>query len=54
VVLDHLLERPGPRTILQIERRVEVEAVFAFNMRANEGGVGNALRLIGDIGQLPP
>ena len=52
VVLDHPLERPGLRARLQTERRVEIEAVFAFDMRANEGGVGNGLGLVVDIGQL--
>src|SRR6202049_4365347 len=53
MVLDHPLERPGLRALLQIKRRVEIETVFAFNMRANEGGIGDALALIEDIGQLP-
>jgi hypothetical protein len=52
VVLDHPFERPGLRPLLQIERGVEIETVFAFKMRANEGGIGNALGLVDDIGQL--
>ena len=53
VVFDHALKRPGLRTRLQTERRVEVEAIFAFNMRADEGGIGDAFGVIDDIGQLP-
>src|SRR5258708_20320683 len=53
MVLDHSLDRPGLRTLLQIKGRVEIETVFAFNMRANKGGIGNALALIDDIRQLP-
>src|SRR5258705_6055111 len=50
VVLDHPLERPGLRTRLQAEGRVKVETVFAFEMRADEGGIGDAFTLIEDIG----
>jgi hypothetical protein len=53
VVLDHPFERPGLRTRLQTEGSVEIEAVFAFNMRANKGRIGNALSLIMDVRQLP-
>ena len=53
MVLDHPLERPGLRARLQAERGVEIEAVFALDMRANEGGIGDALGVIDDIGQLP-
>ena len=53
VVLDHPLERPGLRTLLQAQRRVEIEAVFAFDMRADEGRIGDTLDVIDDEGQLP-
>ena len=53
MVLDHPLIGPGLRARLQAERGVEVETVFAFDMRANESGIGNALGLVDDIGQLP-
>ena len=53
MVLDHPLERPGLRARLQAERGVEIEAVFAFDMGANEGGIGDGLGLVDDIGQLP-
>src|SRR5260221_13941374 len=51
-MLDHPFERPGLRARLQTERRVEIKSVFAFDMRANEGGIGDALVLVDDIGQL--
>ena len=52
VVLDHPLERPGLRALLQIKPGIEIEAIFAFDMGANEGGIGDALAVIVDIGQL--
>src|ERR1700723_59596 len=52
MVFDHAFERPGLRTLLQTKRRIEIEAVFALNMRANEGGIGDTLCLVVDIGQL--
>src|SRR5260370_18051003 len=51
-MLDHPFERPSLRARLQTERRVEIKSVFAFDMRANEGGIGDALVLVDDIGQL--
>jgi len=39
--------------LLQIEGRVEIEAIFAFDMRANEGGIGNRFAIVVDEGQLP-
>ena len=53
MVLDHPLEGPGLRPRLQAERRVEIETVFGLQMRANEGGIGDRLGVIDDIGQLP-
>src|SRR5207253_5962350 len=50
MMLDHALERPGLGALLQAERRIEIEAVFALDMGADEGGVGNALRFVLDIG----
>ena len=38
MVLDHPLEGPGLRPRLQAQRRIEIETVFGFEMRANEGG----------------
>ena len=53
MVLDHPLEGPGLRTRLQAERGIEIEAVFGFQMRANERRIGDGLGVIDDIGQLP-
>src|SRR5258708_37146271 len=53
MVLDHPLKRPGLRARLQAEGRVEVKAVFGFEMGANEGRIGDAFDLVDDIGQLP-
>src|SRR5258708_13770515 len=51
-MLDHPFERPSLRARLQTERRVEMKFGFGFDMRANEGGIGDALVLVDDIGQL--
>jgi hypothetical protein len=53
MMLDHPLERPGLGALLQIERGVEIETVFAFDMRANEGGIGDGFGIVVDVGQLP-
>ena len=52
-MLDHALERPGLRARLQRQRGVEIEAIFALDMGANEGGIGDALALVVDERQLP-
>ena len=46
VMLDHSLERPGLRALLQIEAGIEIEAVFALDMRANEGRIGNVAAVV--------
>ena len=53
MVLDHPLEGPGLGARLQAERGVEVETVFGFEMRADEGRIGDGLGLVDDIGKLP-
>jgi len=53
VMFDHPLERPCLRALLAVEPGVEIEAIFTFDMGADEGGVGDALGIIVDIGQLP-
>ncbi|MGY4423345.1 hypothetical protein ACVWY2_005794 [Bradyrhizobium sp. JR6.1] len=52
VMLDHALEGPGLRARLQAQRRVEIEAVFALEMGADEGRIGDRLAVIGDERQL--
>ncbi len=52
-MLDHALERPGLGALLQAQRRIEIEAVFALDMGTDEGGIGDAFRAVLDIGQLP-
>src|SRR5690349_24114896 len=41
MMFDHPFECPGLRTVLQAERGIEVESVFAFEVGANESGIGN-------------
>src|SRR5438132_1011782 len=53
MMLDHPLEGPGLRARLEAERGVEIEAIFGFQMRPDERGIGNRLGFIDDIGQLP-
>src|SRR3954451_24791858 len=53
MVFDHPLECPGLGALLQIQRSMEIEAVFVLDMRANEGRVGDALGVIINVGQLP-
>jgi hypothetical protein len=45
MVLDHAFERPGPRPHLAIEPGVEIKAIFALDMGADEGGVGDLLAI---------
>jgi len=53
VMLDHAFERPGSGAVLQTERSVEIETVFAFEVRANKGGICNHFTVVLDEGQLP-
>jgi len=53
MVLDHALECPGLRAFALAKARVEIEAVFLLDMRADEGRIGDAPPFIVDIGQLP-
>src|SRR6516164_11706201 len=53
VMLDHAFERPGAGAVLQTERSIEIESVFTFEVRANEGGIGDRFTVVLDKGQLP-
>src|SRR5262245_38365943 len=53
MMLDHALECPGLRPYLAVEAGVEIKPVFALDMRADEGGIGDPLAIILDVRQLP-
>jgi hypothetical protein len=37
MMLDHPLERPGLRAFAQVKAGIEIEAIFALDMGADEG-----------------
>jgi hypothetical protein len=47
-MFDHAFERPGLRALLQIKWRVEIEAVFALDMCADERRIGDRIGLVLD------
>jgi len=53
MVLDHALERPGLRAHLAVEAGVEIKTISALDMGPDEGGIGDPLAVILDVGQLP-
>ncbi len=53
VMLDHPLDRPGLSALGEIETPIEIDVIFAFDIGADKGGVGNALSAVIDIGHLP-
>src|SRR5829696_7459395 len=52
VVLAHLLDRPSDRPPLGGQTGVEVDAVFALQMQADEARVGDDRAVVVDVGQL--
>src|SRR5882724_9900420 len=44
VVFEHALDRPGLRALLRAQTLVEIEAVFALDMGADEGRIAKAMR----------
>lgn len=52
MVLRHLFERPSDCALLRRQPLVEIDAVFVFQMPADERRVGNRLAVIIDVRQL--
>src|SRR5262249_15204946 len=52
IVLRHLFERPGDGALLRRQSLVEIDAVFVFQIPADERRVGNLLAVVIDVRQL--
>src|SRR5262249_4063876 len=52
MVLRHLFERPSDGALLRRQSLVEIDAIFVFQVPADERRVGNLLAVIIDVRQL--